>query len=219
MHTGAAGTGAAGTGPADTELTGTEPARTEPADGDPGDAESVARLLCLRQLEDRARTRVELARYLARKGVPDTAASKVLDRLTDVGLIDDAALAESFTASRQTYQGLAGKAIAVKLRQRGVADHTIAAAIANTNGASILSNGMVDPADETATAYRLAAKKAPTLARLEPDVRLRRLVGLLGRKGYSSGLAYRVAREVLSTTGPTSVGLGADDAADDDEVG
>src|SRR6266568_2269882 len=55
----------------------------------PGDPESVARAICLRLLTQRARSRAELAEALHRRGVPDDAASAVLTRYAEVGLIDD----------------------------------------------------------------------------------------------------------------------------------
>jgi regulatory protein len=41
-------------------------------------------------------------------------------------------------------------------------------------------------------------------------VRIRRLVGMLARKGYSPGLAYRVVREILDQAGQDSAGEGLD---------
>lgn len=151
------------------------------------DPESLARALCLRQLEARSRTRVELERYLARKLVPEDAAARVLDRFTEVGLVDDDTLARSFVSSRHTEQGLARRAIAVKLRQRGIADDVIASAVAT-----------LDSDDEAMAARRVIAKRLPAVAPLDRAVQTRRLVGLLGRKGYSPGLAYRVVRDALA---------------------
>ena len=62
----------------------------------PGDPESVARTICLRLLERQARTRAELEAALRKKGVPDDAGQRVLDRFTEVGLINDSALADGF---------------------------------------------------------------------------------------------------------------------------
>lgn len=155
-------------------------------DRQPADPDGLARALCLRQLEARARTRVELERYLSRRLVPEDAAARVLDRFTEIGLIDDESLARAFTSSRQAEQGLARRAIAVKLKQRGVDDEVIASAVAS-----------VDSDDEVLAARRLVAKKLPAVAKLDRVVQTRRLVGLLGRKGYAPGLAYRVVREAL----------------------
>src|SRR5579875_2228390 len=79
--------------------------------GDPeqsvGDPEASARIICLRLLDRRARSRAELAEALRKRGIPDDAASTVLDRLADVGLIDDGALAESMAAAQHRERGLA----------------------------------------------------------------------------------------------------------------
>ncbi len=95
----------------------------------PADPESVARIVCLRLLEQRARTRAELAEALRKRGVPDDAAGAVLDRLTEVGLIDDAALAESFAAAQHRERGLARRAVAHKLRRRGVGESELEQAL------------------------------------------------------------------------------------------
>ena len=49
-----------------------------------------AREICLKRLDRRANTRGELADILDSKGVPEPVREAVLDRLTEVGLIDDA---------------------------------------------------------------------------------------------------------------------------------
>ncbi len=57
--------------------------------------EEQARSLCLRLLTARARTRAELAGQLAKRGYPDDVTTRVLDRLTDVGLVNDADFAKT----------------------------------------------------------------------------------------------------------------------------
>ncbi len=176
-----------------------------PGDPDtaPGDPESVARVLCLRQLDSRARTRAELAAYLARKGVPEEPATRVLDRFAAVGLIDDAALAQGFVSTRHHEQGLSRRALAVKLRQRGVDDATATAAI-----------DTIDQDSEHVMARRLVERKVRSLTGLDPMVQTRRLVGMLGRKGYSPGLAYQVVRDVLAAHGQPLVEADAADLVD-----
>lgn len=154
--------------------------------GPPGDPESVARAICLRQLEQRARTRAELATTLRKRGVPDDAARTVLDRFTEVGLIDDASLAETFAQAQHAERGLSGRAVAMKLRQRGVDEPTVQAAV-----------GRIGADSERAAARRLAARKLPSLRGLDRQVQARRLVGLLARRGYSPGLAHQVVRDTL----------------------
>ncbi len=180
------------------------------SDRQPADPDGLARALCLRQLEARSRTRTELERYLARKLVPEDSAARVLDRFTEIGLIDDELLARAFASSRHAQQGLARRAIAVKLKQRGVDDDVIASAVAS-----------VDSDDEALAARRLVAKRLPAVAKLDRTIQTRRLVGLLGRKGYSPGLAYRVVREALDGLGTHAVeeygevGAGCEDLPED----
>jgi regulatory protein len=45
---------------------------------------------------------------------------------------------------------------------------------------------------------KLGVKKFRSLAREDRETQIRRLVGFLARKGYSSGLCYRVAKEIVS---------------------
>jgi regulatory protein len=158
-----------------------------PEEDEPGDPESVARLLCLRQLEARARTRAELAAYLAGKGIEDAPATRVLDRFAELGLIDDRALAMQFVSTRHEAQGLARRALGQKLRQRGVDAEIMDQAL-----------GQIGLEDETERARALVARKLRSTAGLDPAVQARRLVSMLARKGYSSGVAYRVVREQIA---------------------
>jgi regulatory protein len=153
----------------------------------PGDPESVARAICLRLLTQRARTRSELAQALRRRGVPDQAAATVLDRFVEVGLIDDDALAETVALTQHRERGLAARAVAVKLRQRGLPDSAVDAALA-----------LIDSESEREAARLLVVRKLPALQALPPETRSRRLVGMLGRRGYSLTLALDVVREVMA---------------------
>jgi regulatory protein len=154
---------------------------------EPGDPESVARTICLQALTQRARTRAELAALLIRRGVPSAAARTVLDRFVEVGLIDDSALAESFAAAAHGERGLSRRAVAAKLRQRGIDESDIEAATAQ-----------IDASSEYAAARALAEKRRRSLSGLDRAVQARRLVALLARRGYGPSLAYRVTRDVLA---------------------
>jgi regulatory protein len=183
----------------------------DPADADdpPADPEAVARRICLQQLDRRARSRAELATVLRSRGIPDDAATRVLDRFAEVGLIDDAALAELIADAQQRERGLARRAVAVKLRQRGF-DETVV-------GATLTG---IDVADERVRAVELVTKRSRALAGLPAEVQARRLVALLARKGYPSGLAYQVVRQVLAEAsaddGLVDALAGADDSIGED---
>jgi len=176
--------------------TGAAPADTDsrPADEDPlgpePDHESVARKILLDQLTGQARTRSELAGKLAKKGVPDDLAARLLDRFEEVGLVDDEAFARSWVQSRQPGKGLARRALAQELRRKGVDDEVARAALEE-----------VDPDDEVEAARSLVRRRLGTVARLDREVAVRRLTGMLARKGYPAGVCFRVVREELATLG------------------
>jgi SOS response regulatory protein OraA/RecX len=173
------------------------------------DPEAVARDICLRALTGAMKTRKQLADVLAKKDVPEAAATAVLDRLTEVGLIDDAAFAEAWVSSRQSGRGLAKRALAQELRAKGVDGELAEVALEQ-----------VDPQDEWDTARRLVARKLPSMSRLDRVTAERRLVGMLARKGYGGGLAGWVVREALderdaelNTADEAAEELEADDSA------
>lgn len=153
----------------------------------PGDPEDVARNICLRLLTGRPRTRAELATALRKRGIPDEAAEAVLGRFGEVGLVDDEAFSRAWVSSRHAGRGLARRALAAELRRKGVADETVQDAV-----------GELDSDLEARTARSLVDRRLRTLGTAPPEVRLRRLVGMLARKGYPPGLAARVVREALA---------------------
>jgi regulatory protein len=154
------------------------------------DPEARAREICLRLLGMGPRTQAQLADALRRKDVPDEVTERVLGRFTDVGLIDDEAFAQAWVQSRHTGRGLARRALAGELRRRGVAEETVRDAVET-----------LDDEQEEQTARRLIERKAAATRDVEPSKRMRRLVGVLARKGYPPGLAYRVVRQVLEEEG------------------
>jgi len=169
------------------------------ADREPdADPESVARSICLNQLDRAPRTRAQLAVTLQRRLVPEDVADRVLDRLEAVGLVDDEAFASAWVQSRHGTRGLSGRALGRELRTRGVEAETVEAAVAQ-----------LDADTELDTAYRLVRARQRSMSSLDPAVQQRRLVALLGRKGYAAGVAYRVVREVVRDGRPdTTVGHG-----------
>jgi regulatory protein len=158
----------------------------DPEAGPDADPEAIARQICLRLLAAAPRTQAQLAAALRRRGVPEEAATAVLARFAEVKLIDDAMFARAWVDSRHHGRGLAGRALGAELRQRGVAPDDIQAALSE-----------LDPEQELATARELVARRLAGTAGMPLLARMRRLTGVLARKGYSPGLAYRVVREAL----------------------
>ncbi|AZQ73889.1 recombination regulator RecX [Streptomyces abikoensis] len=158
--------------------------------GAPPSPEEQARAICLRLLTGTPRTRKQLADALAKRGIPAEAAEEVLSRFEDVGLIDDAAFAGAWVESRHHGRGLARRALARELRTKGVDSAIVDEAV-----------GQLDAEQEERTARELVQRKLRSTRGLDREKRLRRLAGMLARKGYSEGLALRVVRGALEEEG------------------
>ena len=164
-----------------------------PGDAPPepeADPLGVARQICLQQLEARPRTRAELAAVLARRNVDPDVAEEVLGRFADVGIVDDAAFSDLWVSSRHRGKGLAARALRQELRRKGVDDDVAAGAVEQ-----------LDPSTELATARALVDRRLASTRGLAADARVRRLAGMLARKGYGAGTAFRVVREALADEG------------------
>ncbi|MFB7916086.1 recombination regulator RecX [Streptomyces sp. NPDC056061] len=172
------------------------PSSSRAEQGEPRDPVEQARTICLRLLTGSPRTRKQLADALRAREIPDEAAEEVLSRFEDVGLIDDAAFADAWVESRHHSRGLARRALVRELRTKGVDSAVIDEAV-----------GQLDPEQEEATARDLVARKLRSTRGLDRDRRLRRLAGMLARKGYAEGMALRVVRQALEEEGEDTEGL------------
>jgi regulatory protein len=174
-----------------------EPPPDPVADGPDADAESVARKILLDALTGQPRSRQELRDRLAKKDVPDQLATRLLDRFTEVGLVDDEAFARSWVESRQRSRGLARRALAQELRRKGVDDDTARLALDD-----------LEPEQEEQAARLLVRKKLRSLRGVDRVTATRRLAGLLARKGYPAGLAFSVVRDELGAVDADSDMMG-----------
>ncbi|MFJ3586517.1 recombination regulator RecX [Streptomyces sp. NPDC090127] len=162
----------------------------------PQDPAERARAICLRLLTGTPRTRKQLADALRKREIPDEVAEEVLSRFEDVGLINDAAFADAWVESRHHGRGLARRALARELRTKGVDPSLIQDAV-----------GQLDTEQEESTARELVDRKLRATRGLDRDRRLRRLAGMLARKGYPEGMALRVVRQALEAEGEDAEGL------------
>jgi regulatory protein len=135
-------------------------------------------------LARRARSTVELLRWLReRDHDPDEIASTI-ERLTASGLLDDAKFAASFARDRIMNRKLSKRRVLAELGRRGIV-RELAAAAAN---AVIEDEGI----DEEAAVEAVAARKYRTLAKLDRQTAQRRLMGFLARRGYDGDVVRRV---------------------------
>jgi len=152
--------------------------------------EEQARNLCLRLLTARARTRSELQGQLAKRGYPADVSERVLGRLTQVGLVDDADFAQQWVRSRRMSAGKGKRALAAELRTKGVDDDVITEALAD-----------IDAGAERERAEQLVREKLRR-EKLgdDDDAKItRRLVGMLARRGYSQTMAFDVVKGELAS--------------------
>lgn len=118
--------------------------------------------------------------------------TQLLDRFTELGLVDDEAYARAWVRSRHAGRGLGRRALRHELLTRGVDRDVIDEAVAE-----------VSSDDEDAAARALVRARLGGLARFDRTTQRRRLVGLLARRGYSSAVAARVvAQEMAGPQGP-----------------
>jgi regulatory protein len=132
----------------------------------------------------RERSRTELRSRLFRKGFNGSTIAQVLDSLSEAGLQSDERFAEAFALEARRGRGLSSFALQGELRRRGV-DKDLAAEAATEA-----------PEEEEERARALARRRAARLAGLPQEVRNRRLMSYLARRGYSSELCARMVAEV-----------------------
>jgi regulatory protein len=159
------------------------------------DPETVAREIALRQLTAAPRTRAQLSDAMSRRGVPDEVADAVLDRFEEVRLVDDEEFARQWVQTRHAGRGLARRALRYELRERGVADETVQAAVEQ-----------IDADAELEAARQLVRRRLPGMRADDPARRTRRLAGMLARKGYGTAVAFRAIREVTGEQAEDTLG-------------
>jgi regulatory protein len=152
------------------------------------DPRALARTVVLRRLSSTPRTRKDLHDDLIKREIPEAIADEVLDRFTELGLINDTDYAELFVASRRRSRGTARTVLRQELRRKGVGDDEIHAALED-----------ISDEDEFDRARALVLSKHPALARFDAATKQRRLMSLLMRRGYSGSVAASVVREVVQS--------------------
>jgi regulatory protein len=138
-------------------------------------AEAVKRLA--RQPQSRA----ALDRRLRELGYTEAAVAGALDRARADGYIDDREFAESLVRRRAAGRGHA--LIAQELRAKGVEELDAEAAL-----------GQVEPESEADRALAFGRRLLARKALADPEALLAYLGPRLSRRGFSSGLVYRVCR-------------------------
>ncbi|MTD16555.1 hypothetical protein GIS00_21695 [Nakamurella sp. YIM 132087] len=164
-----------------------DPATTEQGPTD-SEQEAAAKAICLRLLTIAPRPRSRLEQALRRKEIPDDVAERVLDRLTEVGLIDDAAYAQAYVRTKHRDRGLGRSALGHELRRLGIDKAAVTDAV-----------DQVDGDDERERATQLVAKRIGPAMAAGPDAARRRLMAFLARRGYSPDLTISVVEQAVDS--------------------
>src|SRR5215207_442313 len=150
----------------------------------PAEVATFARDIVVRKLSERAHSRSDLAQALAKKQVPEAVAEVTLDKFEAAGLVNDEEFARAWVQSRQRSKGLSSRVLAMELRRKGVDDEISREVLAD-----------LDPEQEIQAAHRLVQAKLRSMSRLDDTTKIRRLTGMLARKGYAPQVAFDVVRQ------------------------
>ncbi len=154
-----------------------------------GISDSRVSSVVISQLARRGMSRWELEQVLKKRGIEMDAAAYVdFERLELLGILDDAALAESLVDTLHGRKGLGRTAVEHELRRRHIADDLIAYAVSE-----------IADEDELERATALAIKRIGQLSSYDDETAKRRLNGFLARKGYSSSVIRGAMTAAMST--------------------
>jgi regulatory protein len=134
------------------------------------DAVEVAYERALHFLGPRPRSESEIRRRLATAKVPEGAVEAVLARLRQAGLVDDKAFASYWVDNRTSFRPRSKRLLQMELRQKGLGDEELKAALAGVN--------------DVAAAYTVAKQRAGRFRALEHLEFKRKLGAFLARRGF-----------------------------------
>lgn len=140
----------------------------------------------LRFLEPRPRSTAEVKQHLLKKDIPADVVTRVIEKLTSAGLLDDAAFAKYWVENREEFRPRAGRALRFELKRKGLSDTAIADAIREV--------------DESESAYRAGLARARRLSALEYREFRDKLGAFLMRRGFSYPVAKQAAERLWQET-------------------
>ncbi len=166
-----------------------------------------------RFLEPRARSVAEVRRRLTGAGYQPQLVDGAIDRLLELGMLDDEAFARAWVESRDRARPRGERAIRQELGLKGVDRSTVDLVLGERREATAGlpdEDGVTRSVDQAA-AERLLARNARNLARLaDPRQRRQRAYALLARNGFDPEVCRTVAAGVMDEP------LEAEDDVEDD---
>ena len=164
--------------------------------------QAKAQRQAMRYLNRRAVSRAELADRLVARGYDSHVTQYVLDRLEELGVINDKALGETLIEQSQAKRPAGPALLRVKLLRRGL-DETLVDELVKVS----------TPRDvELSSASAVVRQRLHFMTRLNPMTRKRRLWGLLARRGFD----HETIEQVLAAeSDPGEIDVG-DSASSED---
>jgi regulatory protein len=148
-----------------------------------------------RFLEVRARSVAEVRRRLGQAGYRANLVEGAIERLTELGMLDDAQFARMWIESRDRARPRGEIALRRELALKGVDRNVVNELLEERR-----DEGAADGGVDLAAAERLLARHQRTLAReTDPRSRRRRAYALLARNGFSPEVAASMAARVTDT--------------------
>lgn len=167
-----------------------------------------------RSLSGAPRSRRSLEERLITAGFPEEHVRAAVERLVEIGLIDDERFAQALLDSRDRSRQRGDRALLQELKRRGIDDELAQRLLAQraageTHSAEPVWGAALRVVDEHgAGAEERAARAALAKLRLRGgDVRaeVQRLAQGLARRGFPSALSWRLARERVEAESQTSL--------------
>ena len=157
----------------------------------------------LRFLAPRPRSEAEVRRRLKQQKIVPALIDGVIERLRTAGLLDDQAFANYWVDNRAAFRPRSERALRAELRQKGLPDDAVRAALSET--------------DDSSAAYAVAARRARRLAGLEYTDFRRRLGDFLARRGFNYDTIEPVVERVWTEQGGQAEAAQPDPSADPEE--
>jgi regulatory protein len=167
------------------------------AESDP----AVAMNAAARFLEQRSRSVDEVRRHLGQAAFPEALVERTVERLVELGILDDRAFAAAWVESRDRARPRGQVALRRELARKGVDREIVAAVLAGRDDA-VAAGGDDAPAGDASAderaAERLLARNRPALTRVaDQRTRRGRAYSLLARNGFDPEVCREVSNRFM----------------------
>lgn len=146
------------------------------------DAVEWAKQTAYRLLSLRPRSTAEVRRHLSGKNIENDIIDRVITRLQELELLDDAAFARYWVEQRETFKPRSRRALQYELFQKGLSHTIVEQAVAGV--------------DEMDAAYRAGEKKAARWATLPEEEFHNKMNAFLSRRGFNYAVIAEVSRQL-----------------------